>query len=101
MQISFLFLPSKEDPDSFVNKNGKNYFLDFTKQNKLSIHQFIFNHYKKQTDNNPSSMAIFLKKLRFIANLRNKETYYQGELSYLSKQLWLLMMVRKFPKDRL
>ena len=28
-QISFLFLPDKEDPDSFVNKNGKNYFLEF------------------------------------------------------------------------
>ena len=67
-QISFLFLPDKEDPDSFVNKNGKNYFLDFTKQNKLSIHQFIFSHYKKQTENNPSSMAIFEKKLRSIAN---------------------------------
>ena len=67
-QISFLFLPDKEDPDSFVNKNGKNYFLDFTKQNKLSIHQFIFGHYKKQTKNNPSSMAIFEKKLRSIAN---------------------------------
>ncbi len=67
-QIFFLFLPNKEDPDSFVNKNGKNYFLDFTKQNKLSIHQFIFTHYKKQTENNPSSMAIFEKKLRSIAN---------------------------------
>ncbi len=67
-QISFLFLPDKEDPDSFVNKNGKNYFLDFTKQNKLPIHQFIFSHYKKQTKNNPSSMAIFEKKLRSIAN---------------------------------
>ena len=67
-QISFLFLPDKEDPDSFVNKNGKNYFLDFTKQNKLPIHQFIFSHYKKQTENNPSSMAIFEKKLRSIAN---------------------------------
>jgi len=67
-QISFLFLPDKEDPDSFVNKNGKNYFLDFTKQNKLSIHQFIFSHYKKQTENNPSSMAIFEKRLRSIAN---------------------------------
>ena len=67
-QISFLFLPDKEDPDSFVNKNGKNYFLDFTKHNKLSIHQFIFGHYKKQTKNNPSSMAIFEKKLRGIAN---------------------------------
>jgi len=67
-QISFLFLPDKDDPDSFVNKNGKNFFLDFTKQNKLSIHQFIFSHYKKQTENNPSSMAIFEKKLRSIAN---------------------------------
>ena len=34
---------------------------------KISIHQFIFNHYKQQTDNNPSSMAIFEKKLRAIA----------------------------------
>jgi len=67
-QISFLFLPDKEDPDSFVNKNGKNYFIDFSKQSKISIHQFIFSHYKKQTENNPSSMAIFEKKLRSIAN---------------------------------
>ncbi len=67
-QISFLFLTDGEDPDSFVNKKGKDYFLDFSKQNKISIHQFIFSHYKKQTENNPSSMAIFDKKLRSIAN---------------------------------
>jgi len=67
-QISFLFLPDKEDPDSFVNKNGKDYFIDFSKQNKISIHQFIFSHYKKQTENNPSSMAIFDKKLKSVAN---------------------------------
>jgi len=67
-QISFLFLPNKEDPDSFVNKNGKDYFINFTKENKISIHQFIFEHYKKQTENNPSSMAIFEKKLRTISN---------------------------------
>ena len=67
-QISFLFLPDKEDPDSFVNKKGKNYFLDYTKKNKLEIHQFIFSHYKKQTENDPSSLATFEKKLRSIAN---------------------------------
>ena len=67
-QISFLFLPDKEDPDSFVNKNGKNFFIDFSKQNKISLHQFIFSHYKKQTNNNPSSMAVFDKKLRSIVN---------------------------------
>ena len=66
-QISFLFLPDGEDPDSYANKNGKINFIDFTKQAKISIHQFIFNHYKQRTDNNPSSMAIFEKKLRSIA----------------------------------
>ena len=66
-QISFLFLPDGEDPDSYANKNGKVNFIDFTKQSKISIHQFIFNHYKQQTENNPSSMAIFEKKLRTIA----------------------------------
>ena len=67
-QISFLFLPNNEDPDSFVNKNGKNYFINFTKQSKISVHQFIFSHYKNQTENNPSSLAIFEKKLRVIAS---------------------------------
>ena len=67
-QISFLFLPDKEDPDSYVNKNGKTNFINFTKQSKISIHQFIFSHYKKQTKNNPSSLAIFEKKLNSIAN---------------------------------
>ena len=65
-QISFLFLPDGEDPDSYANKNGKANFIDFSKQSKISIHQFIFNHYKQQTNNNPSSMAIFEKKLRSI-----------------------------------
>ena len=32
-QISFLFLPDKDDPDSFVNKKGKEFFLDF--QNRI------------------------------------------------------------------
>ncbi len=73
-QISFLFLPNQEDPDSFVNKNGKEYFFDYSIQNKISIHQFIFSHYKKDTQNDPSSMAIFEKKLRSIAN-KIKDNY--------------------------
>ena len=66
-QISFLLLPDKEDPDSFVNKNGKDYFIEFTKEKKISIHNFIFNHYKNLAKNDPSSLAIFEKKIRSIA----------------------------------
>src|SRR6056300_437871 len=86
-QISFLFLPDKEDPDSYVNKNGKNYFVDFTKQSKLSIHQFIFSHYKKQTENNPSSMAIFEKKLRSIANTIKDDFIKKYVLEYFLEKI--------------
>ena len=67
-QISFLFLPDGDDPDSFVNKNGKDYFIEFTNKNKIPIHNFIFEHYKNQTKNDPSSLAIFEKTIRSIAN---------------------------------
>ena len=86
-QISFLFLPTNEDPDSFVNKNGKNFFLDFSKQSKISIHQFIFGHYKKQTENNPSSMAIFDKKLRSIANTIKDDYIKKYVLEYFLEKI--------------
>ena len=86
-QISFLFLPDKEDPDSFVNKNGKNYFMDFSKQSKISIHQFIFSHYKKQTENNPSSMAIFDKRLRSIANTIKDDYIKKYVLEYFLEKI--------------
>jgi DNA primase len=86
-QISFLFLPDGEDPDSFVNKNGKNFFTDFTKQGKISIHQFIFSHYKKQTENNPSSMAIFEKKLRSIANTIKDDYIKKYVLEYFLEKI--------------
>ena len=89
-QISFLFLPDGEDPDSFVNKNGKDYFMDFTKQNKISIHQFIFEHHKRQTDNNPSSMAIFEKRLRTIAATIKDEYIKKYVLEYFLERVFSL-----------
>ena len=86
-QISFLFLPDKEDPDSYANKNGKAFFVDFTKQSKLSIHQFIFSHYKKHTENNPSSMAIFEKKLRAIANMIKDDLIRKYVLEYFLEKI--------------
>ena len=89
-QISFLFLPDGEDPDSFANKNGKDYFIDFTKKNKISIHQFIFEHHKRQTDNNPSSMAIFEKRLRTIAATIKDEYIKKYVLEYFLERVFSL-----------
>ena len=85
--ISFLFLPDGEDPDSFVNKNSKDYFIDFTKNSKIVIHQFIFNHYKKQSDGSPSSMAIFEKNLRSISSTIKDDLIKKYVLEYFLEQV--------------
>ena len=85
--ISFLFLPDGEDPDSFINKNSKDYFIDFAKNSKISIHQFIFNHYKKKTSSNPSSMAVFEKNLRSIANTIKDGFIKKYVLEYFLEQV--------------
>ena len=89
-QISFLFLPDKEDPDSFVNKNGKDYFIEFTKEKKISIHNFIFNHYKDQTKNDPSSLAIFEKKIKAIAYSIKDEFIKKYVLEFFLDKISLL-----------
>ncbi len=93
-QILFLFLPNNHDPDSFVSEFGKNKFLEFSNQNSLEIHKFIFNHYYKELDDNPSSKAKFEKKLKSIALTIKDEyikkyvlDYYLEEISKLSPNL--------------
>ena len=66
-RVSFLILENNLDPDNFVNKFGKDKFLDFSKVSSIPIHKFIFEHYLKQTNDNPNSKAIFEKKLRETA----------------------------------
>jgi len=85
--ISFLFLPDKEDPDSFINKHGKEYFLKFSDDNIIQIHQFVFEHYKKETDDNPSSLAIFEKKLRSICNTIKDEYIKKYILEYFLEKV--------------
>ncbi len=89
-KISFLFLPEKEDPDSFVNKNGMEAFTKFSKETKVPIHKFIFNHYIKKTNNDPSSMAIFEKTLRSIASTIKDNFIKKYILEYFLEQISLL-----------
>ena len=86
-KISFLFLPEGEDPDTFVNKYGKNKFDEFTKLNIISIHEFIFEKYISKTDNNPSSLAIFEKKLRNIGNSIKDELIKKYVLEFFLEKI--------------
>ena len=86
-EISFLFLPDKYDPDSFVNEKGKEFFEIFSKNNSLPIHKFIFNHYSRDVDDNPSSRAIFEKKLRLISSTIKDEFIKKYVLEYFLEKI--------------
>ena len=67
-KVSILLLEDNLDPDNYVNKFGKDKFLQISNQKSIPIHKFIFEHYMGQTNETPSSKAIFEKKLREIAS---------------------------------
>ncbi len=86
-KISFLFLPDNHDPDSFVNEKGKEFFLEFSKSNSVSIHKFIFDHYFENMDDSPSSKAIFEKRLRSISSTIKDEFIRKYVLEYFLEKI--------------
>ncbi len=86
-QIYFLFLPDGEDPDTFVEKKGKNEFLDFYKNYKIPVHKFIFEHYKKENSSSPSALASLEKKLKAIANSVKDSVVKKYILGYFLESL--------------
>ena len=99
-KISFLFLPEKEDPDSFINKNGKEYFLKYSDKNLIEIHEFLFEHFKKETDNSPSSFAIFEKKLRLICKTVKDEYIKKYILEYFLEKISKLTPFSNYNKTK-
>ena len=86
-EISFLFLPEGEDPDTFISKNNKQFFENYSKENLYPIHQFIYESYKENVDNSPSSLATFEKKLRTISYSIKDEFLKKYTLEFFLKQL--------------
>ena len=97
-KISFLFLPISHDPDSFINKFGREYFLKYTK-NKVSIHEFIWNHYSENINTKePSSMANFEKTLKQKFNSIKDFTVRKYTLEYFYDKLSQLTPITNFKK---
>jgi len=107
-KISFLLLENNLDPDNYVNKYGKDKFLEISDQKSIPIHKFIFQHYMGLTTENPSSKAILEKKLREIAsnikdNFIRKYTleYFLEKVSELTPNINTKYnkINKKFPKS--
>ena len=86
-QIFFLFLPDGEDPDTFVEKKGKNEFLNYYKNHKIPVHKLIFEHYKKENSSSPSGLASLEKKFKSIANSVKDSVVKKYILGYFLESL--------------
>ena len=88
--ISFLFLPNNHDPDSFVHQNGKENFISYSEK-KISILDFIWNYYFKNTRRNePQSIAELEKNLKNLSNKILDETTKKYTLEFFLKKLSFL-----------
>ena len=86
-RISFLFLPKGEDPDSFLQSNNKDDFLNLSKNKKIEIHEFVFRHYLSNSPNSPSSLAMMEKKLKSLANSIEDEVVRKYVLSFFLDEM--------------
>ena len=86
-QISFLFLPNGEDPDSFVESKGKENFLKYSVNNRMQIHKFILDHYLNNSKKTPTELAMIEKKFLSLANSINDTVVKKYILGFFLDQL--------------
>tara|TARA_B100000029_G_scaffold306036_1_gene298921 strand:- start:38 stop:1825 length:1788 start_codon:yes stop_codon:yes gene_type:complete len=85
--IYFLTLPENLDPDSYVNKYGREAFKKFS-ESKVEIQQFVYDSYYSTTDtNNPSSLALFEKKIKSLCNEIKDKTLAKYFLDSYTKKI--------------
>ena len=73
-KIYFSIMPEGEDPDDFINQNGKDGLLNLL-QNKEIIQSFIWNYHLSKIDqNNPYEISKFEKEIKRLSYSIQDET---------------------------
>ncbi|MFA6408676.1 MAG: DNA primase [Gammaproteobacteria bacterium] len=66
MQVKFLFLPTKDDPDSYIRKEGQLAFLRSI-ESSVPLSDFLFQKLSSDLDlNKPDGRAVFVQKTRIL-----------------------------------
>ena len=85
--IYFLTLPESLDPDSYINKYGKESFIELSK-NKIEIQNFIWDSLIKNVNrNDPHSLSLFEKKIYGICREVKDTTLAKYFLNYFKEKI--------------
>ena len=73
-KIFFTLIPDGKDPDEFIRKNGKEFFLKLLEEKEI-IQDFLWNHYLSKIDkNNPFEISKFEKEIKKLSYSIKDET---------------------------
>lgn len=85
-QIRFLFLPNNEDPDSLIQKEGKEAFQQRIHQDSIALSQFLFKHLQKNIDlGSLDGKAQFIKEIKPYIEKMPKSLYQQMMIDELAR----------------
>ena len=97
-KIYFSIMPTGEDPDDFIKKNGKNKFNEFLKLKKI-IQTYIWDVYLSEVNtNNPFEISKFEKKIKSLCYAIKDETLKKYILEDFLSKLKGLTPIQNFKK---
>jgi len=97
-KIYFSILPTGEDPDDFIKKNGKDKFNQFLKSKKI-IQSYIWDSYLLEVNtNNPFEISKFEKKIKSLCYAIKDETLKKYILENFLDKLKSLTPIQNFKK---
>jgi DNA primase len=97
-KIYFSIMPTGEDPDDFIKKNGKNKFNEFLKLKKI-IQTYIWDVYLSEVNtNNPFEISKFEKKIKSLCYAIKDETLKKYILEDFLCKLKGLTPIQNFKK---
>ena len=98
-KIFFSIMPTGQDPDDFIKKNGKENFLIFLKEKKI-IQSYLWDIYSENIDkSNPFEISKFEKKIKQLCNSIKDEVLRKYILEEFLGKITSFTPIQNFKKQ--
>ncbi|MDQ2720033.1 MAG: DNA primase [Bacteroidota bacterium] len=109
LNVQLVLLPNQEDPDSYINKNGAENFIDFIKKNKKDFILFQLEYALSDAGDDTNKRAQVVNQIAESISKINKEEDFTKQQDYIRKTSALLKidegglhnLINKITRDKL
>ncbi|GAC1586212.1 MAG: DNA primase [Ginsengibacter sp.] len=109
LNVKLVLIPDNEDPDSFVNKQGAQNFINFINENKKDFILFQLDIALKEAGNDSNKKSILVNQIAETISKINKAEDFTKQQDYIRKSSELLKideaglytLVNKYVRDKI